>query len=179
MSANSPTFYIIAGEASGDRHAAELLRELKRVYPDGNFLGVGGPHLKAAGQQQLFDLAKHAVVGLTDVLINYRKFHSFFHRILDDLQHRQPDAIILVDFPGFNLRLAEKVKKLLPNTKLIYYIAPQVWAWKAGRAAKMQELLDLLACYGDDPVFAAALLNGLPPAALADFLGGLNQHHYP
>ncbi|MDR2462510.1 MAG: lipid-A-disaccharide synthase [Verrucomicrobiales bacterium] len=144
MSGKTPTFYIIAGEASGDRHAAELLRELKRAYPNGKFPGVGGAHLKAAGQRQLFNLAQHAVVGLTDVLINIRKFHTFFHRILGDLQEQQPDAIILVDFPGFNLRLAEKVKKLLPATKIIYYIAPQVWAWKSGRAAKMQELLDLL-----------------------------------
>jgi lipid-A-disaccharide synthase len=144
VSKANPVIYIIAGEASGDRHAAELLRELKKVYPQGVFSGVGGPHLKAAGQRQLFDLAQHAVVGLTDVLLNIRKFRGFFHRVLDDLAAQRPDAIILVDFPGFNLRLAEKVKQVLPQTKLIYYIAPQVWAWKAGRAVRMRELLDLL-----------------------------------
>ncbi|MDR1191528.1 MAG: lipid-A-disaccharide synthase [Verrucomicrobiales bacterium] len=140
----APIFYLVAGEASGDRHAAELLRELKRAYPDGEFLGVGGPQLKAAGQRQLFDLAKHAVVGLTDVLLNIRKFREFFQRVLADLRAQQPDALILVDFPGFNLRLAEQARKLLPGAKIIYYIAPQVWAWKAGRAAKMRRLLDLL-----------------------------------
>ncbi|MDR0532915.1 MAG: lipid-A-disaccharide synthase [Verrucomicrobiales bacterium] len=144
MSKGNPVIYIIAGEASGDRHAAELLRELKKAYPDGKFLGVGGPHLKAAGQQQLFDLARHAVVGLTDVLLNIRKFRAFFQRVQDDIKEQQPDAVILVDFPGFNLRLAEKVKNVAPDAKLIYYIAPQVWAWKAGRAKRMQELLDLL-----------------------------------
>ncbi|MDR1304041.1 MAG: lipid-A-disaccharide synthase [Verrucomicrobiales bacterium] len=144
MANSVPTFYLIAGEASGDRHAAELLRELKKAWPDGVFLGVGGPQLKAAGQRQLFDLAKHAVVGLTDVLLNLRKFRGLFRRVLDDLQRQRPDAIILVDFPGFNLRLAARARALLPDTKIIYYIAPQAWAWKAGRAAKMERLLDLL-----------------------------------
>ena len=138
------TFYIVAGEASGDRHAAELLRELKKQHPAGTFCGVGGRHLKAAGQDQLFDLAQHAVVGLTDVLLNYGKFRRFFRDILQDLKKRRPDALILVDFPGFNLRLAARVRRELPGTKLIYYISPQVWAWKAGRAKRMEEMLDLL-----------------------------------
>jgi lipid-A-disaccharide synthase len=134
----------IAGEASGDRHAADLLREVRKLYPEARFGGVGGRHLKAAGQEQLFDLAEHAVVGLTDVLLNYRKFKRFFNRLAADLEARQPDAIIFVDFPGFNLRLAARLRRRLPNTKFIYYISPQVWAWKAGRAKKMQAILDHL-----------------------------------
>ncbi|MDD5261410.1 MAG: lipid-A-disaccharide synthase [Methylacidiphilales bacterium] len=137
-------FYIVAGEASGDRHAAELLKELRKSYPDALFCGVGGRHLKAAGQEQLFDMAQHAVVGLTDVLLHYWKFRGFFRKILDDLKQLGPDALILVDFPGFNLRLAEAVRRQMPETKQIYYISPQVWAWKAGRARRMQEILDLL-----------------------------------
>lgn len=145
MSAPSPLqIDFIAGEASGDRHAAELLRELRKLYPRARFGGVGGPHLKAAGQEQLFDLARHAVVGLTDVLLNYRKFRRLFHQLAADLQARQPDAIIFVDFPGFNLRLAANLRSRLPTTKFIYYISPQVWAWKAGRARTMQNILDHL-----------------------------------
>lgn len=135
---------LIAGEASGDRHAAELLRELRKLYPRARFGGVGGRHLKAAGQEQLFDLAEHAVVGLTDVLLNYCKFKRLFDRVAADIEARQPDAVIFVDFPGFNLRLADRLHRRLPNTKLIYYISPQVWAWKAGRAKKMEEILDHL-----------------------------------
>lgn len=138
------TFYIVAGEASGDRHGAELLRELKANYAAVRFLGVGGRHLRAAGQEQLFDLAGHAVVGVTDVLLNYGKFRRFFNEIISDLQSHQPEALILVDFPGFNLRLAERARRLFPKMKIIYYISPQVWAWKAGRSKKMARLLDLL-----------------------------------
>jgi lipid-A-disaccharide synthase len=137
-------FYLVAGEASGDKHAAELLRELKLAFPKARFGGVGGRHLKAAGQDQLFDLAEHAVVGLTDVLLHYFKFRNFFQRVLADLEAQQPEVLILVDFPGFNLRLLEKVKQILPLTKVVYYISPQVWAWKEGRAYTMAKQIDLL-----------------------------------
>jgi lipid-A-disaccharide synthase len=139
-----PVFYLVAGEASGDRHAADLVRELRRVYPDCRVLGVGGKQLKAAGQEQLFDLAMHAVVGLAEVLRNYFKFRGFFGRILNDIQNQRPDVLVLVDFPGFNLRLAVAAKRRFPRMRQIYYISPQVWAWKAGRAKTMARVLDLL-----------------------------------
>ncbi|NJK93147.1 MAG: lipid-A-disaccharide synthase [Blastochloris sp.] len=144
MIRGSAMFYIVAGEASGDRHGAELLRELKKSYPESSFTGVGGRHLRNAGQEQLFDLAEHAVVGLTDVLLNYFKFKRFFERVLADMRAKEPEVLILIDFPGFNLRLLERVKAELPNTKVVYYISPQVWAWKAGRAKKMAQQIDLL-----------------------------------
>ncbi len=137
-------FYLVAGEASGDKHAAELLRELKKSYPRSSFAGVGGRHLKAAGQDQLFDLAEHAVVGLTDVVFNYFKFRRFFRQVLADMKLKRPEVLILVDFPGFNLRLLEKVKVELPATKVVYYISPQVWAWKENRAFAMAKKIDLL-----------------------------------
>lgn len=139
-----PVFYLVAGEASGDRHAAELVRELRRTYPHCRILGVGGKHLKAAGQEQLFDLATHAVVGLAEVLRNYFKFRGFFGRILEDLRHHRPDVLLLVDFPGFNLRLATAAKRRFPRMRQVYYISPQVWAWRAGRAKTMARVLDLL-----------------------------------
>lgn len=139
-----PEIFIVAGEASGDRHAAELLRELRKIRPGARFTGVGGRHLKAAGQDQMFDLASHAVVGLTDVLLNYLKFRRFFKRLVGELVERQPAALVLVDFPGFNLRLAKALRAKLPNTKFIYFISPQVWAWKPGRADQMARLLDHL-----------------------------------
>jgi lipid-A-disaccharide synthase len=139
-----PVVYFVAGEASGDRHAAELLRSLKAQSPGLRAKGVGGPHLRSAGQEQLFDLAAHAVVGLTEVLKNYFKFRSFFNRVLSDMAAERPDVLILVDYPGFNLRLARAVRNRWPELLIVYYISPQVWAWKSGRARTMQQLVDLL-----------------------------------
>ena len=137
-------FYLVAGEPSGDRHAAALAQALKQADPEAIISGVGGRHLRSAGQQQLFDLASHAVVGLVDVLKNYASFRRMFYQVLDDVARRQPDVVVLVDFPGFNLRLAKQLRKRHPNLKLVYYIAPQVWAWKSGRAQVMEQILDQL-----------------------------------
>jgi lipid-A-disaccharide synthase len=98
----------------------------------------------AAGQEQLFDLAEHAVVGLTDVLKNYFKFRRFYNRILDDIRKRQPPVVVLIDYPGMNLRLARQIRSRMPDIKIVYYISPQVWAWKQGRAQKMESWLDKL-----------------------------------
>lgn len=141
---SGPLLYFVAGDPSGDRHAAAVLRELYPLHPGLRAAGVGGPHLKAAGQEQLFDLTEHAVVGLIEVLKNYPKFRTFFRRILDDITRQQPDAVILVDYPGFNLRLAQALHARHPNLTLIYFISPQVWAWKPGRARLMAKTLDLL-----------------------------------
>ncbi|MEO0454197.1 MAG: lipid-A-disaccharide synthase [Verrucomicrobiota bacterium] len=136
--------YLIAGEASGDRHGAELVNALKRAQPDLICSGVGGRYMKAAGQDQLFDLAEHAVVGLTDVLRNYFKFKKFFDQILADIKRRRPEVVVFIDYPGMNLRLARQLRATTPGLKLAYYISPQVWAWKSGRAKLMEEILDLM-----------------------------------
>lgn len=154
---------LIAGEASGDRHAAELLRALRGLYPEARFGGVGGRHLKAAGQHQLFDLSAHAVVGLTDVLLNYRKFRRLFNQLAEDIESRRPEVVVFVDFPGFNLRLAERLRRTLPGTRLVYYISPQVWAWKAGRAKTMARVLDhLLVIFAFEKEWFAARQPDLP-----------------
>jgi lipid-A-disaccharide synthase len=141
---NGGKIYWVAGEASGDRHAAEVLRDLRRLDPTVQSFGVGGPQLKSAGQNQLFDLTASAVVGLTEVLKNYFKFRAFFHRILEDIEQVRPDVLLLVDYPGFNLRLAKAARARWPGLKIIYFISPQVWAWKSGRAKMMAETLDHL-----------------------------------
>ncbi|MFQ3671105.1 MAG: lipid-A-disaccharide synthase [Verrucomicrobiia bacterium] len=143
-SPQNPLLYFVAGEASGDRHAAAVLRELRTLRPHLRASGVGGPLLAAAGQNQLFDLAAHAVVGLIEVLKNYPKFRTFYRRILADIEAQKPDAVILVDYPGLNLRLAKALRSRHPHLKLIYFISPQVWAWKPGRARLMADTLDLL-----------------------------------
>jgi lipid-A-disaccharide synthase len=138
-----PRVYLVAGEASGDRLAADLLRELKK-NPNLKAYGVGGPMLKAAGQEQSLNLAKHAVVGLTDVLKNLPKFLKIFREVKHEIAEVNPDVVILVDYPGFNLRLAKALHGQRNAPAIVYYVSPQVWAWKAGRAKLMERILDRL-----------------------------------
>jgi len=138
-----PRVYIVAGEASGDRLAADLLRELRK-NPKIRAFGVGGPMLKAAGQEQSLDLAKHAVVGLTDVLKNLPKFLKIFREVKHEIAEVNPDVVILVDYPGFNLRLAKALHGQQNGPAIVYYVSPQVWAWKAGRAKTMERILERL-----------------------------------
>jgi lipid-A-disaccharide synthase len=138
------TLLIVAGEASGDAHGAELIQALREERPGVRIIGVGGPKMAAAGQQQLFDLSVHAVVGVTQVLRQYFKFRYFFGRVLALARKENPQATVLIDYPGFNLRLAAKLRSELPGSRTIFYISPQVWAWKAGRVKAMEKWLDLL-----------------------------------
>ena len=138
-----PRVYLVAGEVSGDRLAADLLRELKK-NPKLRAFGVGGPMLKAAGQEQSLDLAKHAVVGLTDVLKNLPKFLKIFREVKHEIAEVNPDVVVLVDYPGFNLRLAKALHGERNGPAVVYYVSPQVWAWKAGRAKTMERILERL-----------------------------------
>jgi lipid-A-disaccharide synthase len=134
---------IIAGEASGDHHAARLIEELHKINPDVHFRGIGGEQMRAAGVDTLVDTAEMAVMGLIEVLANYRFLKSVLERMRDELRHNPPDLLILVDYPGFNLRLAETAKEL--GIKVLYYISPQVWAWKKKRVFKIKKLVDMMA----------------------------------
>jgi lipid-A-disaccharide synthase len=132
----------IAGEASGDAHAAELIKALRAQAPDVRIFGAGGPKMKAAGMELLLDLTEHAVVGLIEVLKNYGKFRRIFWDLVREAENRKPDAVVLVDFPGFNLRFAAQMKKR--GIKVIYYISPQLWAWHASRAKQIERDVDLM-----------------------------------
>ncbi len=142
---------VIAGEHSGDAHAALAVRQLLADDPSLRVCALGGDQLAAAGAQVLFDLPQHSVVGLIEVLKNYRLFRSVFHRTIDWIERWRPPVIIFVDYPGFNLRLAAALsrrklsRKAGGSTALGYYISPQVWAWKARRRFTMARLLDSLA----------------------------------
>jgi lipid-A-disaccharide synthase len=132
----------IAGEASGDAHAAELVKALRAQAPDVNVFGAGGPQMKAAGMELLLDLTEYAVVGLVEVLKNYGNFRRIFWSLVREAEKRKPDAVVLVDFPGFNLRFAAQMKKR--GIKVIYYISPQLWAWHANRAKQIERDVDLM-----------------------------------
>lgn len=132
----------IAGEASGDAHAAELIKALRKQAPDLQVFGAGGPKMKAAGMELVLDLTEHAVVGLVEVLKNYGRFKRIFQQLVSEAESRRPAAVVLVDFPGFNLRFAAQMKKR--GIKVIYYISPQLWAWHASRAKQIESDVDLM-----------------------------------
>ncbi|MEN8170185.1 MAG: lipid-A-disaccharide synthase [Pseudomonadota bacterium] len=134
---------IIAGEASGDHHAARLVEELHKLNPHVAFSGIGGEKMRAAGVETLVDTAEMAVMGLVEVLINYRFLKGVLERMRNELRTNRPDLLILVDYPGFNLRLAETAREL--GIKVLYYISPQVWAWKKKRVFKIKKLVDMMA----------------------------------
>jgi lipid-A-disaccharide synthase len=135
---------IVAGEASGDAHGAELIQALKQQHKNVRIIGVGGPRMLAAGQEQLFDLSAHAVLGLVEVLKHFFKFRKFMERVVELAKRERPEAVVLIDSSGFNLRLSPRLKKELPGTRIIYYISPQVWASRAGRVRVMSRTIDLL-----------------------------------
>lgn len=139
--------HIIAGEISGDTHAAGLIHELKRQCTDVRFTGYGGPKMVAVGGSGIFDWVETAgVVGLWEVLKMYSYFKQKLKATVTQVLAEQPAAVIFVDYPGFNLRAAKKLRAGGYTGKLLYYISPQVWAWKKGRVKTMAKVLDLMIC---------------------------------
>ncbi len=133
---------IVAGEASGDMHAASLVRNIKRINPQTEFFGAGGRLLAAEGVRLLSDLVSIAVLGISEVLKNYPKFKSAFNGLLAEAEKKRPDLAILVDYPGFNLRLAVQLAKR--GIPVVYYISPQVWAWGKKRIATIRRVVKLV-----------------------------------
>ncbi|MDP2136913.1 MAG: lipid-A-disaccharide synthase, partial [Candidatus Didemnitutus sp.] len=154
---------IVAGEHSGDEHAARMVRDLKRKNPAVRVCALGGPGLAAAGGQLLHDLTATSVVGFVEVLKHYSFFKALFDATLKWIEQHRPRAVCLVDYPGFNLRLAAKLRERGLSVKgggtirTIFYISPQIWAWKAKRRFTMARDLDAVAtifpfepaCYAD------------------------------
>jgi lipid-A-disaccharide synthase len=138
--------YIVAGESSGDAHGAVLMREIARLVPGTQFYGAGGPQMQKMAGGQLLDWTQQAVVGLWDVVVKYPYFRERFYQFYREIRKLDPDAVIFVDYPGFNLRLANYLRQRQYRGKLIYYISPQVWAWNRGRIPRMAAFLDLMIC---------------------------------
>jgi lipid-A-disaccharide synthase len=144
---------LIAGEASGDLLAAELVVALRRRWPEARFIGAGGPKMVAAGVRRAFDLTQHSVIGVSDVLKNLSAYRRLFNQLLDLAIQQKPDAVIGVDYGGFNLRFGHAVKKAARkfrsapapwNPKIIQFVSPQVWASRPGRARRLAKDYDLL-----------------------------------
>src|SRR5271156_2181758 len=142
---------LIAGEASGDLLAAELVSALREKLPDAKFFGAGGAKMSAAGVELAFDLTQHSVIGISDVLKNYFKFRRLFNQLLALAIERKPDVVIGVDYGGFNLRFGHAVKEYVRNNpfskwnpKIVQFVSPQVWASRPGRANLLAADYDLL-----------------------------------
>ncbi|MCW3085503.1 MAG: lipid-A-disaccharide synthase [Bacteroidetes bacterium] len=133
-------YYIIAGEASGDLHASNLMKELKRADADAQFRCWGGDLMKAQGAELVKHYRDLAFMGFTEVLMNLRTILGNIDVCKKDLLAHRPDVLILVDYPGFNLRIAEFAKA--QGIKVFYYISPQVWAWKQSRVHKIKRVVD-------------------------------------
>ena len=164
---SNTSIYLIAGEVSGDTHGAELMLALKDAIPGVQLLGTGGPEMRESSGGNTRDWVEDAaVMGIWEVLKHYSWFKEQFDHMLKEVIEAKPDALVLIDYPGFNLRMAKAVREALPKTKIIYYISPQVWAWNKGRIPKMAELLDQMICIFpfEKSIFEGA---GLP----TDFVG--------
>jgi lipid-A-disaccharide synthase len=143
----SKRIYLVAGEASGDEHGAALMRALREFVPDLSFSGRGGPKMEViAGEEFINWSDAAAVVGLWEVVKRYGYFREQFQIALNEIAAIKPDAVVLIDYPGFNLRLARALRKNSAQLKIIYYISPQVWAWNRGRIRQMARFLDLMLC---------------------------------
>ena len=131
---------VVVGEASGDAHAARVVTALKQRAPDIKVSGIGGEKLRAAGMEINIDFSELAVMGLVEVLKRYRHLKNVFNQMVERLKTHRPDLLVLVDYPGFNLKMAKEAKKL--GIPVAYYISPKVWAWRKGRVKTIQRVVD-------------------------------------
>lgn len=142
------TIYFVAGEVSADNHGAALMRSLRELDGGLQFVGRGGPQMQEiAGESAIGRIrgggqfknwiGEAAVLGLWEVLRKYGYFRGQFQETLREIRESKPDGVVLIDYPGFNLRLARALQRQAPLQKIIYYISPQVWAWNRGRIKRM------------------------------------------
>src|SRR5947207_12760327 len=141
------TIYFVAGECSGDVHGAALLKALRARVPEMRFAGRGGPKMRALAGGKFRDwIDDTAVVGLWEVIRRYPFFRKQFQGTISEIDAARPNAVVLIDYPGFNLRLARALHAKFSELKIIYYISPQVWAWNRRRVAQMAKSIDLMLC---------------------------------
>ena len=141
------TVYFVAGESSGDNHGAALLKALRARVPEIRFMGRGGPKMRALAGGKFRDwIDDTAVVGLWEVIRRYPFFRKQFQATISEIEAVKPRAVVLIDYPGFNLRLAHALHAKFPELRIIYYISPQVWAWNRRRVSQMAQSIDLMLC---------------------------------
>ena len=134
--------FVLTGEPSGDKLASKVISKLKNRNPNIEYLSVGGEHLKALGVKSLYDLKEVTYLGFTRVLLNIFKIKKKINETADKITEFNPNILFSVDSPDFTLRVAEIVKKMRPEIKIIHYVAPQVWVWRKHRVKKLKQFLD-------------------------------------
>ena len=135
-----PRVLIVAGEASGDLHGSSVVRALKLMSPSVEVAGVGGDRMRREGMELVRDIADLGFMGFVEVLRNLGTIRDLKRKLIGELERRRPDVVVLIDYPGFNLRFAREAKSR--GIPVLYYISPQVWAWHRGRVKKMRSLVD-------------------------------------
>jgi lipid-A-disaccharide synthase len=136
--------YLIAGEASGDMHGAALIRELKGLYPEARLRGWGGDMMEEAGMELVRHYRETAFMGFVEVARNLPTVLKLLREAGEDLRNFDPEMLVLIDYPGFNLRMARFAQRL--RCKVVYYISPQLWAWKENRIRTVRQCVDLMLC---------------------------------
>ncbi len=150
-------FFLIAGEPSGDRLGAALMAGLKALHPGVAFTGIGGPAMQAEGMESLFPMEELSVMGLVEVLPKYLHLKRRIRQAAEAALAAAPAALVTIDSPDFCLRVAALVKAARPALRTIHYVAPSVWAWRPGRAAKMARHIDhVLALLPFEPPYMTA-----------------------
>lgn len=137
-------FYLIAGEKSGDLHGGNLIKAISRLDASTQFRGFGGDEMKKAGMDLQVHYQEMAFMGIVKALLNLRKISKWLNRCKQDIQTYKPDVIVLIDYGGFNMRIASFAKS--KGFKVFYYISPKVWAWNVGRAWKLKATVDRMFC---------------------------------
>lgn len=157
--------FLCAGEPSGDARAAELMKALSERIPDIEYTGVGGKKMAALATGPFIDWADEAVVGLWDVIKKYGWFRKQFRERLEQIEAEKPDAVLFIDYPGFNLRIAKALWKQGSTSKRFYYISPQVWAWNRKRISEMAQTIHLMLCIFpfEEPLYRASGLKTIFP----------------
>ncbi len=152
------SFYLIAGEPSGDRLGAALMAGLRALVPEVRFHGIGGPLMQAEGLQSLFPMEELSIMGIAEVLPKYFPLKRRIREAAAAVLEVAPDALITIDSPDFCLRVAALVKAGRPDLRTIHYVAPSVWAWRPGRAAKMARVIDhVMALLPFEPPYMTAV----------------------
>ena len=143
MPASPTRLMIVAGEASGDLHGANFVRELKNILPDIDCYGVGGEQMRKAGVDIHINASELSVVGLVEVIKHYPRLRNILNKMKHTLKRSQPDLLVLIDSPDFNLPLAKTAKR--HGIKVMYYISPQIWAWRSSRIKIIQKCVNMMA----------------------------------